>query len=82
MRALLPNSIFSPGQHFVQPSGGSLLPDQAVTLIRIEHDRFGFRRLVFRGPSGREITAFAEQIEMAIAVGDLFPIPATERAVA
>ena len=47
-----------------------------MTVARLVYDRLGFLHVTLRTDDGREISAFAEQIEVAIAEGHLSPIGA------
>jgi hypothetical protein len=60
-----------PGQRFRQFDG--LDQEQVVTVIRLDQDALGLSRIVFQVPGGREICAYATQIEAAIAAGELAP---------
>jgi hypothetical protein len=60
-----------PGQRFRQFDG--LEQDQVVTVSRLDRDQMGLRQVIFATPAGREICAYATQIEAAIAAGELFP---------
>ncbi|MDQ3693509.1 MAG: hypothetical protein M3464_07760 [Chloroflexota bacterium] len=60
------------GQRFRQLDGRD--QEQEVTVVRLVEDAMGFRRVVFQAPGGREIHAFASQIEAAIAGGHLSPV--------
>ena len=61
----------APGQRFHQPDGWN--QDQVVTVLRLEEDPMGFPRVVFHMPGGREVSAYAAQIEAAVAGGVLTP---------
>jgi len=63
------------GQRYMQP-GGALWthPERQVTIVRLDRDHYGFPKVTFRGGDGREVTAYAVQIEAAIADGELTPV--------
>lgn len=69
-------TFLAPGQRYAQPGGDAHLRDQQVTIARLDRDRFGLPRVTFLVPDGREITAYASQIEAAIAEGALAPVVA------
>jgi hypothetical protein len=62
---------FVPGQRFCQFDGCDR--EQVVTVVRLDRDPMGLSRVVFQAPGGREICAYASQIEAAIAAGHLAP---------
>jgi hypothetical protein len=64
------STILTPGQRFqsVDPLGGDL------TVARLVTDRLGLLHVTLRADDGREISAFAEQVECAIEEGQLSPI--------
>ncbi len=68
------STFLAPGQRYVQPGGAGWRTDAQVTVARLDRDAFGFPRVVFRCPDGRELTAYAAQVEAAIADGELSPI--------
>lgn len=61
----------APGQRFHQLDGWN--QDQVVTVARLEDDPMGFRRVVFHVPGGREVCAYAAQVEAAVAGGVMTP---------
>lgn len=67
-------TYLAPGQRYAQPGGDPRNRDHQVTIARLDQDRFGVPRVTFLVPNGREITAFAAQVEAAIADGALAPI--------
>lgn len=68
------STFLSAGQTFLADdlfsSGGS----QVLTVARLVQDRFGLRHVVLRNDDGREISAFVEQVELAIELGNLRPV--------
>ncbi|MDP9366349.1 MAG: hypothetical protein M3Q10_19360 [Chloroflexota bacterium] len=66
-------TYLAPGQRYAEPGEVAHL-DQQVTIARLDHDRFGVPRVTFLVPDGREVTAYAAQIEAAIADGALAPV--------
>ncbi len=69
------STYLAPGQRYAEPGDWRL--DQQVTIARLDRDANGFPRVTFRTPGGREITAYAAQVEAAIAQGELAPIVGT-----
>jgi catechol 2,3-dioxygenase-like lactoylglutathione lyase family enzyme len=67
-------TFLAPGQRYAQPGEDARHLDQHVTIARLDHDRFGVPRVTFLVPDGREVTAYAAQIEAAIADGALAPV--------
>jgi len=45
---------------------------------RLVRDPLGLLHVVLRAPDGREISAYAEQVEAAVAEGHLAPVTADE----
>lgn len=66
-------SFLTPGQWFAQP-GDDRRIDQPVAVERLDRDPLGFPRVIFRCSDGRQLTAYAAQIEWAVAEGQLAPI--------
>ena len=67
-------TYLSPGQRFL---ASDLITNQGngeVTVSRLVQDRLGLLHVTFRTDDGREISAFAEQVEYAIAEGHPQPI--------
>ncbi len=64
------NTFLTPGQRFqsLDRFSGDL------TVARLVTDRLGLLHVTLRADDGREISAFAEQVECAIAEGHLSPI--------
>ena len=71
--ALAPRTFLAPGQRYAEPGEDAHL-EQQVTIARLDRDRFGVPRVTFLVPDGREVTAYAAQIEAAIADGALAPV--------
>ena len=67
-------TFLAPGQRYTQPGSVRWRADHQVTISRLDRDAFGFPRVTFRSPDGREFTAYAAQVEAAIADGELAPI--------
>ena len=63
-------TYLSPGQRF---QSSDLLSSE-LTVARLVRDRFGLLHVTLRSAEGREISAFAEQVEAAITEGHLTPI--------
>lgn len=59
------------GQRFYQFDGRN--QDELVTVIGLDEDALGCSRIIFQAECGREIRAYAAQIEAAVAEGDLTP---------
>ena len=76
--ALAPRTFLAPGQRYGEPGEDTHL-EQHVTITRLDRDRFGVPRVTFLVPDGREVTAYAAQIEAAIADGALAPVIAGGR---
>ena len=69
-------TYLSPGQRF---QSSDARPSE-LTVARLVHDRFGLLHVTLRSADGREISAFAEQVEVAISEGHLTPIMASPAA--
>jgi hypothetical protein len=63
-------TYLSPGQRF--HSADRLTKD--LTVARLVTDNLGLLHVTLRADDGREISAFAEQVEVAIAEGHLMPV--------
>lgn len=63
-------TFLTPGQRFQSVDG--LLED--LTVARLVTDQMGLLHVTLRADDGHEISAFAEQIEVAIAEGQLTPL--------
>lgn len=63
-------TYLSPGQRF--QSAGVL--DSELTVARLVTDKLGLLHVTLRAEDGREISAFAEQVEAAILDGHLSPV--------
>lgn len=75
MALRLPNqkefrTFLTPGQRFQSVDG--MLQD--LTVARLVTDQMGLLHVTLRADDGHEISAFAEQIEVAIAEGQLTPL--------
>ena len=68
------HTFLAPGQRYAQPGEHGWRLDQQVTVARLDRDNLGLPRVTFRFPDGRELTAYAAQVEAAIADGDLAPV--------
>ena len=64
------STILTPGQRFQSADG--LLHN--LTIARLVTDRMGLLHVTLRADDGHEISAFAEQVEVAIAEGQLTPL--------
>lgn len=69
-------TFLSPGQRFLATDLVTERGTGEVTVDRLVYDRYGFLHVTLRTDDGREISAYAEQIELAIEEGDLSPIGA------
>ena len=67
-------TYLSPGQRYLASDLMTEHGTGEVTVARLVYDRYGFLHVTLRTDDGREISAFAEQIEVAIADGHLSPI--------
>ena len=67
-------TFLAPGQRYAQPDAPAGWPDRQVVVSRLDRDPYGIPRVTFRCPDGREVTAYAAQIEAAVAAGDLAPV--------
>jgi hypothetical protein len=69
-------TFLSPGQKYASSDLISSLGSNEVTVARLVRDRLGLMHVTLRTDDGREISAFVEQIEAAIAAGNLQPVEA------
>ena len=66
-------TFLSPGQKFLADDLMGAFGSHEVTVARLVRDRLGLLHVTLRTDDGREISAFAEQVEAAIAEGMLQP---------
>ncbi len=66
-------TFLSPGQKFIASDLISSLGSSEVTVARLVRDQLGLLHVTLRTADGREISAFAEQVEAAVAEGNLRP---------
>ncbi len=65
------STFLAPGQRFRSDDG-----IEEYTISRLRRDDFGLLHVTLRSGTGRNLSAFAEQIETAIRTGDLQPLSA------
>ncbi len=63
-------TYLSPGQRFLS---ADVLTSE-LTVARLVTDKLGLLHVTLRAEDGREISAFAEQVEAAITEGHLTPV--------
>lgn len=69
-----PPTFLSPGQTFHANDVLSSRGSKRVTVTRLVRDDHGLMHAVLRDDDGREISAFVEQVEFAIELGNLRPM--------
>ncbi len=69
-------SYLSPGQRFLADDLMSTFGSHELTVARLVRDHLGLLHVTLRTDDGREISAFAEQVEAAVAEGMLQPLVA------
>ena len=74
---LSPATFLAPGQKYWATDLMTSPGTQEVTVVRLVRDSLGLLHATLRTDDGREISAFAEQVEAAIAEGMLRPVQAT-----
>ena len=67
-------TFLAPGQRYAQLDSSTWRLDQQITVARLDEDAYGIPRVTFRRSDGRELTAYAAQIEAAIADGQITPV--------
>ena len=67
-------TYLSPGQRFLAADPMGTPGSQELTVVRLVRDVLGLLHVTLRTDDGREISAFAEQVEAAIAEGILQPL--------
>lgn len=77
-KAIETGTFLSPGQRFRSSDIFSGRNEYELVVSRVVLDPLGLLHVVLRVPGGREISAFAEQVEAAIAAGHLAPIGVAE----
>jgi hypothetical protein len=68
------STYLSPGQKFIADDIFSTTGSRDVTVARLVRDDLGMLHVVLRDEDNREISAFVEQIELAIELGNLQPV--------
>jgi hypothetical protein len=68
------STFLSPGQRFIADDIFSTTGSRDVTVARLVRDDLGMLHVVLRDEDNREISAFVEQIELAIELGNLQPV--------
>jgi hypothetical protein len=68
------STFLSPGQKFVADDIFSTTGSRDVTVARLVRDDLGMLHVVLRDEDNREISAFVEQIELAVQLGNLQPV--------
>jgi len=66
-------TYLAPGQQFESLEGAGVTSGRSLTIARLVTDQLGLLHVTLRDERGREISAFAEQVEAAIAEGHLVP---------
>ena len=74
-------TFLTPGQKF-ESAEHSELGNEPLTVARLVRDRLGLLHVTMRTGSGREISAFAEQVEIAVSEGHLVPVTNTSSSIA
>lgn len=69
-----PSTFLSPGQKFIADDLFSSRGSRVLTVARLVRDRMGLAHVVLRDEDGREISAYVEQVELAIELGNLQPV--------
>ncbi len=62
-------SFLAPGQRYRSHDR-----TEVYTISSLNRDKLGLLHVTLRAGTGRELSAFAEQVETAIRIGDLVPI--------
>lgn len=68
------STLLSPGQRFIADDIFASDGSSDVTVARLVRDDLGMLHVVLRDQDDREISAFVEQIELAIELGSLQPV--------
>jgi hypothetical protein len=66
-------TFLTPGQQF-HSAGQTGTGAESLVVARLVRDRLGLLHVTMRTDSGREISAFAEQVELAVSEGHLVPV--------
>ncbi len=66
--------ILAPGQRYIQPGAPSWRTDLQFTVARLDQDALGLPQVTFRNSDGQEFTVYTEQIEAALADGQIVPV--------
>lgn len=66
--------FLSPGQRYMQPGEPSWRLDLQLTVARLDQDALGLPQVTLRCPDGQEFTVYTEQIEAALADGQIVPV--------
>jgi len=71
-------TFLSPGQRFRSLDLFATRDTNELIVSRLVRDTLGLQHVVLRDQDGREISAYAEQVEAAIAEGHLSPIESSD----
>lgn len=66
-------TYLTPGQQLASSEWAGGKASESLVVTRVVKDRLGLLHVTLRDDRGREISAFAEQVEAAIAEGHLVP---------
>jgi len=66
-------TFLTPGQQY-QSTEQPGLDAESLTVARLVRDRLGLMHVTMRTNTGREISAFVEQVELAVNLGQLVPV--------
>ncbi len=68
--------LLAPGQRYIQPGTPTWRIDLQFTVARLDRDALGLPQVTFRNSDGQEFTVYTEQIEAALADGQIVPVGA------
>jgi len=74
-------TFLTPGQQFSATEYAEL-GNEPLIVARLVRDRLGMMHVTMRTSSGREISAFVEQIEIAVSEGHLVPVATVDSSIA
>ncbi|MDQ3043668.1 MAG: hypothetical protein M3R06_00755 [Chloroflexota bacterium] len=72
--AALAGTYLSPGQRYIHAGDTTWRPAAQITIARLDLDPYGIPRVTFRAADGHEVTAYAAQVEAAVADGHIAPV--------
>jgi len=72
--AALSTTYLAAGQRYTYAGDTAWRAAAQITIARLDVDQYGIPRVTFRAADGHEVTAYAVQVEAAVADGHIAPV--------